>query len=656
MRITIEFILVMDPRVPVPVRCAPRTPKEQDPRVSRWSLARQYFLVQLVFILVLSASLSVILYVDAAQGVDDAAAERMVAVSTTIALDPAVLEAVAGPDPSSVLQPYAVGVMDRLGVDFITIMATDRTRYTHRNPDQIGKPYIGSVAEALAGETHTETYAGTLGPSIRSIVPIMDDDGTVRAMVAAGITVDRAAIARNAQLPLVASIALGALAVGALASFLLSRRLSDATLGMGPAELSRTFVFYDSVLHSVREGLLLTDAEGRLVLYNDQAARLLGLDGTQEPVPASHLAVPPTLRELLASGRRANDEVHLTDSRVLVVNQEPAVPPAPAGRASHHPPVLGTVTTLRDHTEIEALTGQVETMRTLTDALRSQTHEHANRLHTIVSLVELGRSADALDFATRDLQQSQRLTDEVVRAVDEPFIAALLVGKAAQANERGIELISDIGHDAQAGALNPVDLVTIIGNLLDNAFDEAAASEEPRVLLSVARLAPEGTTPCLEIVVEDSGHGLPDSEKAKIFDFGYSTKHDGGPRRGETGGMAAGRMQDRTRVAGQGVQGAGRGIGLALVRQAVRRFGGVVEVTDTDDGGARFAVRLPYPAPAGPTDGPAPFAPSVPSAPSDFAAPSAPSDAAARSRITSGASGAAQDGTGARPGSGGGRA
>lgn len=539
--------------------------------MSRGSLARQFFLAQLVFVLVLSASLSVILYADAEQGVNEATAERMVAVSTSIALEPAVLDAVQEPDPSATLQPYAVEVMDRLGVDFITIMGTDRTRFTHRNPEEIGKPYLGSVAEALAGRTHTETYAGTLGPSIRSIVPVLDDDGSVRAMVAAGITVDRAAIARNAQLPLIAFIALGALALGALGSFLLSRRLRDATLGMGPAELSRTFVFYDSVLHSVREGLLLTDATGRLVLYNDQAARLLGLDGTPEPVQASRLAVAPSLRDLLASGRRARDEVHLTEDRVLVVNQEPAVPPSPARRGGHAQAALGTVTTLRDHTEIEALTGQVETMRTLTDALRSQTHEHANRLHTIVSLVELGRSADALDFATRDLQQSQRLTDEVVQAIDEPFIAALLVGKAAQANERGIELTSDIAHAAQAGSLNPVDLVTVIGNLLDNAFDEAAASEEPRVLLTVRRVTDDDGAPGLEIVVEDSGNGLPESEKARIFDIGYSTKESDGSKSG------------------------GRGFGLALVRQAVQRFAGSIEVTDTDDGGARFAVRLPLP-------------------------------------------------------------
>ncbi len=574
--VTIEFILVVA-RTPGALPLRWRYRREQDHRMSRWSLARQFFLVQLVITLLVSASFSVILYATAAQGVEDATKERMVAVATAVALEPEVLRATESDDPTAALQPYAIEVMDRLGIDFITIMGTDRTRYTHRNPEQIGKPYIGSIDEALAGRTYTETYAGTLGPSIRAIVPVTEDGGTVRAMVAAGITVDRAALARNAQLPLVAFVALGALGLGALVSFLLSRRLRDATLGMGPAELSRTFVFYDSVLHSVREGLLLSDAAGQLVLYNDQAARLLGLVGAREPVHAARLPVPASLRDLLVSGRRAHDEVHLTDDRVLVVNQEPAIPPGPvrSGRSEQAP--LGTVTTLRDHTEIQALTGQVETMRTLTDALRAQTHEHANRLHTIVSLVELGRGADALDFATRDLQQSQRLTDEVVEAVDEPFIAALLLGKAAQANERGIEFVMDIAADSQAGTLNPVDLVTVIGNLLDNAFDEAAGTDEARVLLSLRRVAGTESAPGLEIVVEDSGKGLPDSEKARIFDLGYSTK-----------------------TAGSG-PGGGRGIGLALVRQAVERFGGSLRVTDADGGGARFAVHLPYP--AGTADG-----------------------------------------------------
>jgi sensor histidine kinase regulating citrate/malate metabolism len=480
----------------------------------------------------------------------------MLAVATTFANDPYVLEAVQSPDPTELLQPYAVEVMEELGVDFVTIMDTDRTRYTHRNEREIGGQYIGSVDQALAGGTHVEVFTGTLGPSVRAIVPVFTEDDDVTALVAAGVTVDTVSIARNAQLPLVWLIAAGALTAGTIVSLMLSRHLRRATLGLGTEQLSRMFVFYDSVLHSVRDGLVLTDLRGELVLYNDQAATLLNLPPSVpgEPKPASDVGLSSSIRDLLVSGRRVVDEIHVTDDRVLVVNQEPAVP------ASGTKP-LGTVTTIRDHTELEALSDEVQTMRTLTEALRAQTHEHANRLHTIVSLIELDRRAEALEFATRDLQQSQQLTDEVVAAIDEPFISALLVGKAAQANERGLHLAIDVAGTLETRGMDPRDLVTIIGNLLDNAFDAAASSPERSVALSIRTAGEDAGTVVIE--VSDSGPGLSEAQLGNIFTLGSSSKGAAGTR----------------------------GLGLALVRQAVHRLGGTITVTS--DGGARFTVRLP---------------------------------------------------------------
>ncbi|MBG6181559.1 sensor histidine kinase [Arthrobacter sp. CAN_A1] len=526
----------------------------------KWSLARQFFVGQLVFVLALTAAISWVLYLDAEQSTYENSAARMLAIATTFADDPYVSTSVSLPDPSAVLQPYAREVMDDLGVDFITIMAPDRTRFTHRNPDEIGAPYIGSIEQALGGRAHTETFSGTLGPSVRAIVPVIDDDGAVVAMVAAGVTVDTVTIARNAQLPLLFLIAAGAVTAGAVVSFLLSRHLRRATLGLGTDQLAHMFVFYDSVLHSVREGMVLTNPHGELVLYNDQAAHLLGLPParTGQPTAARDLDLPPSLVDLLTTGRQAIDEFHVTADRILVVNQETAVPgggtPPPGAKP------MGTVTTLRDHTEIESLTGELATMRTLTDALRAQTHEHANRLHTIVSLIELDRRSEALDFATRDLTQSQQLTDDVLGAIDEPFITALLVGKAAQANERGIELAIAVDGQIETSHLDPGALVTIIGNLLDNALDAAADSRDRRVSLTLERSGDD-----VMITVRDSGPGL-SATGADAFTLGFSTKE-------HTPG------------------GAGRGLGLALVRQAVQRLGGSLTVANDD--GARFTVLLP---------------------------------------------------------------
>ena len=171
----------------------------------------------------------------------------------------------------------------------------------------------------------------------------------------------------------------------------------------------------------------------------------------------------------------------MTGSRVLVVNQGPAVGPGSAS-GRQRGAVFGTVATIRDRTEIESMGSELETMRTLSDALRAQTHEHANRLHTIVSLMELGRGAEALDFATNDLELSQRLTDDLVSSIEEPVLGALIMGKVAEAHERGVELTLNSGGSTAFTGLAVQDLVAILGNLLDNAIDAAAEAPAPRLV------------------------------------------------------------------------------------------------------------------------------------------------------------------------------
>ncbi len=568
---------------------------------TRWSIATRLFALLVVFVVAVTLLATAWTIRSARDDADRSAARACLALATSIADNPYVVDALGTSDPSARLQPYAVALMSDTSTDFVTIMRPDRTRLTHPDPDEIGRPFVGTIAPALRGQSFTETYAGTLGPSVRAVVPI-ESDGEVVALVSAGVTVDTITQSVGERLPLVFAAAGATVLLGGVVSWLLSRYLRRVTWGRGPEELARMFSYYEGVLHSVREGLVLVDDRGRLTLYNDQAAELLDLPtgGIAAPVPLAELQLPSSLGELLASGRRASDEVHVTDDRVLVVNQELTEPtdgpprPSPAtGRGRVVPrggavpsggavPVtgaarprsrrtLGTVTTLRDHTELTHLTGEVETMRTLSDALRSQTHEFSNRLHTIVSLIELGRGDEALRFAADELELGQRLVDRVVASIDEPTLAALLLGKAAQARERSIELRVDVEPDLGTIDVEPGDLVTILGNLVDNAFDavaptlDAAAldptgrpARPPRVEVTVARV--EGG---VQFDVEDDGPGLDDVELA--FRRGFSTK-----------------------PAAPG----GRGIGLALVRQAVGRVGGRLDVATGTDG-TTFSVLLP---------------------------------------------------------------
>jgi two-component system CitB family sensor kinase len=525
-----------------------------------WSIAARLFVLQLAFITLLTTAATVWLIADARSDVDAEAAAKSMTVATSIADNPFVLESVASDDPTARLEVYAVDLMRDTETDFITIMTPDRIRLTHPDPAEIGRPFLGTVTPALRGQSFTETYTGTLGPSVRAVVPIEDAAGTVVAIVAAGVTVDNISAALASRLTVVLVTAVLTILLGAVAAGLLSRYLRRVTWGRGPEEMARMFAYYEGVLHSVREGLVLVDADGRLLLYNDQAAEFLALpfERPAEPVAVRDLDLPPALGALLAGGERAVDEVYFTATNVLVVNQEVTVSSGPAR-------VLGTVTTLRDHTDLQKLTGELQTMRTLSDALRSQTHEFSNRLHTIVALIELGRTREAVDFAANELDVGQELADSLLASIDEPVLTALLLGKSAQARERGIELELRIDEGLGRVPIAPSELVTIVGNLVDNAMDavssdlesESPPVERPHVLVEIERGEAE-----VVLRVSDNGAGIDDV--ALAFSRGYSTK-------------SAGEF--------------GRGVGLALVDQAVRRLHGTVEARN--ESGAVVTVRLP---------------------------------------------------------------
>ncbi|MFI7612640.1 ATP-binding protein [Nonomuraea terrae] len=498
----------------------------------RWSLAGQMLVLQLLVVAVTATGGAVLALVQAHELLTEEAGATARAVAVSVAASPDVADALDDPDPSARLQPYAERVRLATGVDFITIMRTDGTRYTHPNPAEIGRRFLGHTGRALAGETFTETYTGTLGPSKRSVTPVVAD-GRVRALVSAGITIDRISARLRDQLAWGGLIVALALALGAAGTWLVTVRLRRQTHGLGPVELGRIHDHHDAVLHAVREGLLLVGGDGRLTLCNDAARQLLALPADAEGRHVSELGLAP-LGEVVLSGEE--EQVHLVGDRVLAVSTAPSR--------------LGTVVTVRDHTELQALTGQLDAERGFAESLRSAAHEAANRLHTVITLVELGRTEQAVALGTAELRAAQELTDRVVGSVREPVLAALLLGKSAEAAERGGELLISEDSELDDLGLDPRELVTIVGNLIDNAIDAAGRVE---VHLS-------GDEHGVVIRVADDGPGLTDPA---AFEKGWTTKGDG------------------------------HGLGLALVGQAVRRLGGTIEVT-----GSVFTVRLPVPEPA----------------------------------------------------------
>lgn len=559
---------------------------------SSWSLARRILALQAIMLVVVLGGLLAAVLVDSNAQTERATGDRVAAIASTVAQAPSVIAAVtadypAGDEitgPSAAMEPFATAVRTSTGTDFVVIMTPAGVRYTHPDPTQIGGTYLGSRDAALAGQVGIETYTGTLGPSVRAIAPVYDANGQLVALAAVGVTVSHVDELSNQRIGWLILIAVVALGVGFAGSLVIARWVRQQTLGMGPRELARLFTYYDAVLASVHEGMVLLDGQGRISSVNAEGRRLLGLGDEaigRTPVEAG---LPGHLASLIAEPGDLTDELVLSADRVLVLTRRPV-----AVRGA----VVGAVVTLRDHTELDALTGELDRAQSFSEALRAQAHESANRMHTVISLIELGETEHALSFAVSEMQTAQRLADRVLEGVGNPAMAALLLAKSAQGTERGIELIVRPGSFLPPDAAPDHELVTIVGNLIDNAFDilgsVPASDGQRRVTVApdlIGLVIPDAEgvgggpprpddvedgieldPPYVRIVVTDNGPGLTESQAGSVFTRGWSTKTAKGP-------------------AGD------RGLGLALVAQAVARCGGTVHAVPGP--GARFVVGLPY--------------------------------------------------------------
>ncbi|WP_413471074.1 hypothetical protein [Streptomyces peucetius] len=291
------------------------------------SVAGQVFFLQVavVMLIVVAAVVALVLQGRGASLQD--ARERSLVGAATFARPPGTLAAMTSSDPSARLQPRAEEARKLSGVDYVIAFDTAGFRWTHPDPDLIGKRVVGSYAEALAGKVHQETYdTPGVGRAVDSMVPVFDTDGKVVGLVSVGITVKSVNEEVMEQLPLLLGSAAGGLVLVTGGSALVSRRLRRQTHGLEPAEMTRMYEHHDGVLHSVREGVVVVSGEGRLLLANDEACRLLDLPDDVEGWRVTDLGLAPRTAALLASGRAATDEVLLAGERLLAVNLRPTAP------------------------------------------------------------------------------------------------------------------------------------------------------------------------------------------------------------------------------------------------------------------------------------------------------------------------------------------
>lgn len=495
---------------------------------------------------------------------------RCLAIAQVVAAAPAVRSDVAsyrdatpaaGDLAGGPLQRLATQVRQGTGVLFVVITNNRGIRLSHPNTAELGKPVSTDPSVALSGKEEVVEQTGTLGPSIRAKVPILAPDSTqVAGTVSVGMSTSSVYGLLRSEQRLAALTGGPALLTGVALSVLLARRWRKQTLDLQPPEMTELVRTQEAVLHGIGEGVLATDTDGRTTFVNDEACRLLEI-GSATGAPADQIGLTPRVLEVLRSCD-PTPTLATVGERVLVVSARPV---SREGRE------LGTVLVVRDRTDVELLTRQLDAVKLMSTVLRAQRHEFANRLHLLNGLLHNGNTAEAAHYL-EELLGSGPLSSALphIQTIRDPFLQAFLAAKAAAAREAGATLRVGENSWAPGWLTLPVDVTTVMGNLLDNAIDAVRTSDNDSKIVDIELLQDDAT---LHITVGDSGDGVPSDFVDQVFVEGTSTK----PQSDLPGG---------------------RGIGLALSRQIARGLGGDIRLSSSGNPGdelcgAEFIARLP---------------------------------------------------------------
>lgn len=518
------------------------------------SLAGQYLLLQLLIVLAVLVGVVAISLAQSAAAFERIEGRRALSAAEALGGNPVVRELLPDAEPrgGAVLPSVAESVRIVSGSSRVALAKLDRTVVASSDPSLLGEPLELGASRVMEGRAWTGVVGGTPAPLLSAHVPVLDDTGRMIGIASISRNYPTVLERLGDAVPNLLTYLGVASVLGIAGSLLLSRRVKRQTLGMEPSEITSLVENREAMLHGLKEGVVALDLHDRITVANHSARALLGLPPDCVGKRVAGLAVEPALKEVLTRDQPGPDQLVLVGDRLVVMNR---VPIQSRGR------VIGSVTTLRDRTELSELEQELGTTRTATDTLRAQAHEFANQLHVISGLIQIGEYDSVVQFVNGATVDRTRLNDEVTGLIKDPALAALLIAKSSLATERGVAL--QLHPDS---VLDPVDdelsrdLTTVVGNLVDNAFDAVTGLPQGAVTMRVEGKAGKDVV----VTVRDNGPGVPGSSTDHIFRQGFTTKEPG--------------------PAGS------RGFGLALSRVVCRRSGGNLAVAN--DNGAVFTAVL----------------------------------------------------------------
>lgn len=482
--------------------------------------------------------------------------KRALQVSHTVAKMPLVKQQIVKPRPEGTLQDLAESIRNEVGAEFIVIGNRDGIRFSHPRPDRLGKKMVGGDnTRALEhGDSYISRATGTLGPSIRGKVPILADDDTIIGVVSVGYLQENVQeIVYEHQLK-VGLLVGGLLITGVLGAVSISNRFKRAIFDLEPEQIAQLFSEREMLIKSIREGIVAIDRQARVTVVNRQALHMLGYNSDDDVTgkPIREVLPGAKLSKVLTGGEQRYDQEFEVNGITMIIN---TVPIQEKGE------IIGAVASFRRKDELDILARQFSQVKEYSEMLRAQTHEYSNKLHTIAGLIQIGHDKEALELIGREAAGYQGLIAFLAKAVPFPVLAAFIIGKYNHAQELRIRF--EIDPDSQLTdvpqELSREKLVTILGNLIDNAFDAALHGDKA----AAVKLSMTDVGNNLVFEIEDSGKGIPAEDTEQIFERGFSTKQED------------------------------RGQGLYLTQKAIRDLGGEISMGESELGGALFSVFIP---------------------------------------------------------------
>ncbi|MBB6283042.1 two-component system CitB family sensor kinase [Geobacillus subterraneus] len=466
-----------------------------------------------------------------------------------------IIQAFEHENPSSIIQPISQQIRRLTGASYVVIGNRQGIRYSHHNPEYIGKP-MGTSNEAVFRHRKAVIYegVGVSGPAIKAKVPIQNKNGEIIGVSSVGFLINDIEKKATMYRIKISKISLLVLIIGVTGAFLIAHRVKTLIFGLEPEEISFLFKEKEAILESIRDAIIAVNTNNQIVSMNRRARELFQDDSLGINSPLTNFRIKEIIQEVIHTKKVLTNRKILLGPNLYIIDSSPIL-------EGHN--IKGVVMTVRTASEVERLTNEVSKIKAISDNIRAQNHEYLNKLNVIYGLLCLKQYGQAMELISVEVRERQDLMTFLVESVKDPLVAASLLGKMNWAKERKVSL--EIDRNSNLTSLPPtIDsklIVTILGNIIDNAID---AAQERNGLQAKVRVSFTDLGPDIVFDIDDNGSGIPEGWEQIIFSDGFTTKN-----------------------------GENRGLGLALVKSSIDLLKGQLYIGKSDLGGARFTVIIP---------------------------------------------------------------